>query len=61
MSICCKSTTGFIGSKMMLRAFLSRWSTDFGAGKHNHITRRGHQQSMDPIQKYAQNPENGIE
>ena len=39
MPICCKSTIvrGFIGSKMMLRAFFSRRSTDFGAGKHNHI------------------------
>jgi hypothetical protein len=27
----------------------------------NHITRHAHQQSMDAIQKYAQNPERGIE
>jgi hypothetical protein len=31
------SHIGFIGSKMMLRAFFSRRITDFGAGKHNHI------------------------
>jgi hypothetical protein len=51
----------FIGSKIMPRAFFSRRSTDFGAGKHNHITRHAHQQSMDPIQKNARYPENGIE
>jgi hypothetical protein len=46
---------------MVLRTFFSRRSTDFDAGKHNHITRRGRQQSMDPIQKNARYPENGIE
>jgi hypothetical protein len=46
---------------MMLRAFAARRTTDFDACKPNHITRHAHQQSMDAIQKYAQNPERGIE
>jgi hypothetical protein len=63
MPICCKSTAarGFIGSKIVLRTFSARRSTDFDARKPNHITRHAHQQSMDAIQKYAQNPERGIE
>jgi hypothetical protein len=52
---------GLIGSKMMLRIFVARRSTDFDARKHNHITRHAHQQPMEPIQKNAQNPERGIE
>jgi hypothetical protein len=46
---------------MMLRTFFARRSTYFDARKHNHITRHGHQQSMDQIQKNARNLERGIE
>jgi hypothetical protein len=46
---------------MILRTFAARRSTYyFGARKHHHVTRHGHQQSMDPIKKYARNLDPGI-